>query len=227
MIGTKDKSKTESVWSKPEYDENIYTDYIDSVMRGDSVNQKPSNYVEICHTCSYNPCKCDEINAEKAERLTTATRNAVDALSTESSMHFDAEKNENVYNAECNHGVNRAFCELHGSKELDGMKANEMVSHMRSSPDWEQTALEDVQGLANKGEFIVAGWKNPVPTKSGHVSTIVPGQEDMRVWNDTLRLTPKMAEAGYNKRSWSMPLTGGFGADKHSTTDFYRYKPKY
>lgn len=216
-----DVEKREPIWKKMGSDNYIH------YLLGIKAPEKRDNYVTIeCSICGYDPCNCKEINDEKAEHLTTATRNAINSLSTESSMRFNAEKNKNIYRAECNFSVDKAFRELYGSDELSNVRANEMISHMQTSKDWEVVALNEAQDLANKGEFVVAGWQNSVPSKSGHVATIVPGQETMRLWNNEWQSIPNMAEAGYNNRSYSLPLTGGFGKNKHSTTKFYKYNPK-
>lgn len=141
-------------------------------------------------------------------------------------MYFDAKKNKNVYNAQCNHGVNMAFCELHDSDEFEGMRANEMVKHMKNSPDWELTDMKDVQGFANKGEFVVGGWQDTIPGKSGHVNFAVPGSGTYGGWNGNRQMVPNMMDTGAGKREKSIGVNYTFGEDKQPTTNFYRYNPQ-
>lgn len=80
--------------------------------------------------------------------------------------------------ARCNVGVNLVFKMLSNyTKHLDGMRANDMVKHWRSHPDeWVRLESgEEAQRMANDGWFVVVGWVNPIPGKSGHVAVVVPG----------------------------------------------------
>ncbi len=84
--------------------------------------------------------------------------------------------------AQCNRGVSTAFSKIFNSDALDGMTANEIVEFLSNSENWELVSVDDVQELANDGEFIIAGKQNNEVDdngnkKSGHVAVVVPGEE--------------------------------------------------
>ncbi len=121
--------------------------------------------------------------------------------------------------AKCNIGVYKVFERLTGNNELKDKLANQMVDYWRRSSHWEARRLGEVQGLANKGYFTVAGWQSL--TESGHVSVIVPGRE---VWSEEWKCNvPMTMDTGYGHRWASKALSYGFGKGKKSEVEFYRY----
>lgn len=123
--------------------------------------------------------------------------------------------------AACNIGVNNAFTNLYKSTELKGKKANQLVEYWKSSVNWQQISISQAQQLANKGYFIVAGWKNPTG-RSGHVVVIVPGKETYSPsWRQNV---PRIMDTGPNRRSSDLPLSAGFANDKKNEVLFFKYK---
>ncbi len=99
-----------------------------------------------------------------AAEVTQAAENAVETITEEYGSS----------SAQCNRGVNEAFTEITESEQLKGKTANEIVSHMESSDEFEEVELKDVQDEANEGEIVIAG---KTGTKHGHVAMAVPGDE--------------------------------------------------
>lgn len=129
--------------------------------------------------------------------------------------------------AACNIGVISAFKQLHNnSTELDGMRANDLTRYWSNDTTgrWVQVRLEDTQELANRGEFVVAAWENPVPGEYGHVAVIVPGE---MVSSDKWKtFVPQTMDTGIRKRESKQMLSIGFGPDKKETTKYFKYNPR-
>lgn len=130
--------------------------------------------------------------------------------------------------AVCNYGVQAAFNALFETHELDGEKANEIITYWQNHPEsWEplitsdlQNTLDTVQQVTNNGAFVVAGWQNP-SGESGHVVVIVPG-EMQSGWNG-MRV-PVSMDTGRDMRSELQKLSQGFGKSKKSSILFFKYK---
>ena len=131
--------------------------------------------------------------------------------------------------AKCNIGVYSVFERLTGNTSLTGKTANAIVDHFADSPDWEEIPMDQAQQLANEGNIVMVGWKNPLAsprnTHSGHVAVVVPGEmgqsgEDR--WNCQVPMT---FDVGAGVRQSKNMLTKGLGKDKKATTKFYRYNP--
>lgn len=127
--------------------------------------------------------------------------------------------------AVCNFGVQRMFEALFPNEKPPGMSglANAMAEAWKSNPDhWQAISLSDAQQYANDGYFVVAGYINPNPNRSGHVVVVVPGTETFsKKWGMTL---PCIMDTGAYKRACGIPLSTGFGPDKKSDIKFYYYK---
>ncbi|MGI6218487.1 MAG: hypothetical protein ACOYJE_01280 [Bacteroidaceae bacterium] len=91
-------------------------------------------------------------------------------------QHIISTDEEGEVSARCNQGVSYMFKQCCNSDSLDNMLANQMVDYLGNSPDWQKVPISEVQGLANEGYFVIAGWKNPVAGLSGHVAVAVPGK---------------------------------------------------
>ena len=130
--------------------------------------------------------------------------------------------------AVCNYGVQAAFNALFETHELDGKKANEIITYWQNHPEsWEplitsdlQNTLDTVQQVKNNGAFVVAGWQNP-SGESGHVVVIVPG-EMQSGWKNML--VPICMDTGRDMRSESQRLSSSFGVDKRLGIVFFKYK---
>ena len=126
--------------------------------------------------------------------------------------------------ARCNVGVNLVFKRLsRDTKNLDGMRANDMVKHWRSHPDeWVRLESgEEAQRMANDGWFVVVGWVNPIPGKSGHVAVVVPGGP---ILTNAGEYVPACMDTGCEMRSKKQGLNYSFGKDKRPYVEFYYYK---
>ena len=126
--------------------------------------------------------------------------------------------------ARCNVGVNLVFKMLSNyTKNLDGMRANDMVKHWRSHPDeWVRLESgEEAQRMANDGWFVVVGWVNPIPGESGHVAVVVPGGP---VLTNAGEYVLACMDTGYKMRSKKQGLNYSFGKDKRPYVEFYYYK---
>ena len=115
---------------------------------------------------------------------------------------------------------------IFGSSNLPpGMKgkANEMARAWRNNPKyWQPISLSQAQDYANKGYFVVAGYINPNPNKSGHVVVVVPGTE---VWSDSWGCNvPATMDTGWEKRGSDYHLNDSFSAGKKERVVFYFYK---
>ena len=127
----------------------------------------------------------------------------------------------------CNIGVNHAFQEITGSDELAGMRANEMYDRMSNSPNFTPVHVSEVQGLANRGEIVVAAWKNPSGS-SGHVALAVPGEAvSSGTWEGegarSIGGLPLVMDTGSNKRTESSSVNYSFGKSKQPEVVFFLY----
>lgn len=134
---------------------------------------------------------------------------------TISSVNTMKSKYGNVM-AVCNFGVQQAFKNIFGSSSLPpGMtgRANDMVKAWAENPEyWKPISLEEAQTYANNGYFVVAGYENPNPNKSGHVVVIVPGTATSSPeWKCDV---PQAMDTGANKRSSSVSINWSFGVNK-------------
>ena len=130
--------------------------------------------------------------------------------------------------AKCNIGVYSVFERLTGNTSLTGKTANAIVDHFADSPDWEEIPMDQAQQLANEGNIVMVGWKNPLAsprnTHSGHVAVVVPGemQESGKdSWNCKVPVT---FDVGKGVRQSRDKLTFGFGQSKKAGSKFYIYK---
>lgn len=101
--------------------------------------------------------------------------------------------------------------------------ATDMVKYWKNNPDkWQRIKMSEAQALANQGYFVVAGWENPNPQKSGHVVVVVPGEEvNGGKWAPKV---PVVLEMGPRKREVKYPINGSFGKDKRANVLFFYYK---
>lgn len=120
-------------------------------------------------------------------------------------------------NAACNVGVREAHKYLYPlCKELENKRANDMVKYWRNSPNWVKIPTSVAQSYANLGYFVVGGWYNNIPGKSGHVVVVVPGQEE--------RGYPIVMDTGINMRNEKQRFTQSFRTNKRPNVEFYYYK---
>lgn len=151
---------------------------------------------------------------------TTAVKNAAkNAVSTINRLY-------GTKDSYCNYGVQQAFKNIFGSSNLPpGMKgkANEMARAWRNNPKyWQPISLSQAQDYANKGYFVVAGYINPNPNKSGHVVVIMPGTAVYSSkWGCNVPMT---MDTGYKKRWDYKFLSNSFGPDKKNNITYYFYK---
>lgn len=133
-------------------------------------------------------------------------------------------KEHGKYKAICNLSVQETFRNLFG--ELPSYMnnlANEMISEWRKRPqNWIPIKLSEAQELANKGYFVVVGWKNPNAGSSGHVAVVVPGTEiRSSSWGGTV---PVILEMGKGRRYPKKGLNYGFHHDKKPQIEIFYYK---
>lgn len=90
----------------------------------------------------------------------------------------------------CNQAV-RFIAEKMGYRGFRSMLANQMVAHMKSSPDWLAIKLDQAQIYANQGHLVVAGLQDQ---PHGHVAVIRPGVADFSgKWESA---APKVVNVG-------------------------------
>ena len=154
-------------------------------------------------------------NQKPVKDITQAASDAVDKVLKD--------HNNDRKTAHCNEGVRNAFYNLFQSKELYNMCANDMVKYWKSHPEkWEVIRMEEAQGLANQGFFVVAGWIN---TKgSGHVCLIVPGKATTGNLNECRIKIPNTMDTGANMKEKSQLINCSFGKKKHKEVIFFKYK---
>lgn len=132
--------------------------------------------------------------------------------------------------AVCNLGVQNHFQATFPRQHPPGMNglANEMVRAWRNSPrswvriqgkDLKET-LQMVKERVNAGLYVVAGWENKIPNKSGHVVVVLPVQgRPSRYWGTEM---PKVMDTGQNKRG-ACYLDESFGKNKIPDVEYYYY----
>ena len=161
------------------------------------------------------------------EKMSSAAKNAIEYV-----LGLDAEEGTSKDQPRCNQGVAKMFESLTGKKDLNNMRANDMIDYMRSSPEWvkiEKTSdiaasLKSIQDMANKGYFIIASWQNAIPGESGHVSVILPGTS-MHESGTYDCYVPYTLDTGPYRRSEKTALSMGYGVDKWNDMEFFYYKP--
>lgn len=133
--------------------------------------------------------------------------------------------------AVCNLGVQNHFQTTFPGQHPPGMdgRANEMVSTWRINPrfwvriqgkDLRET-LQMVKERVNAGLYVVAGWENKIPNKSGHVVVVLPGEgKPSKRWGAEM---PKVMDTGQDKRGTHYFLDNSFGPDKIPNIEFYYY----
>ena len=101
--------------------------------------------------------------------------------------------------------------------------ANEMISEWKKRPqNWIPIKLSEAQELANKGYFVVVGWKNPNAGSSGHVAVVVPGTGiRSSSWGG---MVPVILEMGKGRRYPKKGLNYGFHHDKKPQMEIFYYK---
>lgn len=153
------------------------------------------------------------MNSEDADKLTKAAENAVKNVTEE----YGTES------AQCNRGVNNAFTELTGSTELANKNANDMVSTLETSANFEPvTSLEKAQEIANDGGIVIAGKKEE--TGSGHVVLVVPGEiVNSSFWKGKV---PVVMDTGWGKRDKKIAISYSWVASDKSGVKFYHYNPQ-
>ncbi|MDR0982092.1 MAG: hypothetical protein LBM07_02455 [Culturomica sp.] len=117
----------------------------------------------------------------------------------------------------CNKGVNAMFKQLFNSDELEGMFANNMISHWDSTAHWVTVnSLEEAQQLANEGHFVVAGRKEK---GNGHVVVVVPGEMvSSGNWGGRV---PVVMDTGENRRYTKKGV--GYSWTEKGGVKFYKY----
>lgn len=132
--------------------------------------------------------------------------------------------------AVCNLGVQNHFQTTFPGQHPPGMdgRANVMVRAWRASPknwvriqgkDFRET-LQMVKERVNAGLYVVAGWENKIPNKSGHVVVVLPGKWQ---YDDKLNVEmPLTMDTGEKKRG-IYTLNKSFGPNKIQNVEFYYY----
>lgn len=128
--------------------------------------------------------------------------------------------------AVCNFGVQTAFKAVFGNTNLPpGMtgRANDMVKAWENNPKyWQAITMAEAQDYANQGYFVVAGYINPIPGRSGHVVVIVPGEEKYSdSWGSNV---PNTMDTGRNRREKKQWLSQSFRVSQKNDVYFYYYK---
>lgn len=161
------------------------------------------------------------------EKITSAAKNAIEYV-----LNLDAQEKTGNGKPRCNQGVAKMFESLTGKKNLNNMRANDMIDYMRSSPEWVKiqktsdiaASLKSIQDMANKGHFIIASWQNGIPGESGHVSVIMRGNDMLYSRNYGCDV-PYTLDTGPGRRTDNCGLNYGFGANKWNDMEFFYYKP--
>jgi hypothetical protein len=172
-----------------------------------------------------NPLWFSDVAGDSAlnnsSKITEAATNAVKSVI--------ASDNGETTPAKCNIGVKCAFNEITGSKELNGMKANEMHDFMHSSKNFETIDVANAQEAANNGEVVIASYKSL--SGSGHVALVVPGKAaTLGTWNgkpaSSIGGIPLVMDTGAGKREESQSVNYSFGKSIQGEVVFYKYKPQ-
>jgi hypothetical protein len=77
------------------------------------------------------------------------------------------------FQTKCNFGL-QAIARGMGCKELEGMRANEIIAHAAMGANWRVDTWERAVLHALEGRFAFMGWSNPAAGASGHVATVAP-----------------------------------------------------
>lgn len=97
---------------------------------------------------------------------------------------------------DCNRFVNYV-CQKLGYKQFDGLRANQIFDRLLESRDWLEVASENAIYYSNRGYLVVAAWKNPDASKSGHVAIVRPGEGvTSQKWHYIEPKVPKVANVG-------------------------------
>lgn len=98
---------------------------------------------------------------------------------------------------DCNRFVN-FVAERMGYTGLAGIRANDIVDHLKANKsNFLEISMESAKFYADKGYFVVAAWKNPDATKSGHVAVVRPGEAvTSNKWGVKEPKVPKIANVG-------------------------------
>jgi hypothetical protein len=77
---------------------------------------------------------------------------------------------------DCNRFVNDVASQL-GYKKFGGLRANEMYDFLTNNKqEWIPCEGQSAAHYAAMGLLVIAAWKNPDATKSGHVAVVLPGK---------------------------------------------------
>jgi len=100
---------------------------------------------------------------------------------------------------DCNRFVNDVASQL-GYPKFKGMRANAMFDFLTNTPqEWVACAGQSAAHYAGMGFLVIAAWKNPDPSKSGHVCVVLPGKcVGSNKWGipHTAPAVPKVANVG-------------------------------
>lgn len=137
--------------------------------------------------------------------------------------------------AACNVGVGLHFEKLTGNKSLRSknypedhfMDSNEMYNHFLTSKDWKEIhGPAGLQNLANEGYFIAGSWYEPQIDPTGHVFSIIRGEEEYSgSWEC---MVPRTMDSGAKNR-WptktekAKSLAYSLGKDKKAGAKYFIY----
>jgi len=97
---------------------------------------------------------------------------------------------------DCNRFVHEVCVRL-GFAGFEGLKANKMFEFMKNDDHWLSVSGATGQYYANLGGLVLASWKNPDQTKSGHIAVVRPGMATTSdQWNVNTKDVPKIANVG-------------------------------
>ena len=176
---------------------------------------------DICSYCMKNGCDRTCIIPDGSitsklvdpQKLSDAAKNTVN--------YITATYGESA--AYCNIGVAKFFKTVYEKDLLSGMLANDMIDYWNNNPlMWDPITMSEAQGLANQGNFVVAGWKNPDSLRSGHVVVVVPGEEQYSPkWGGYV---PNVMDTGEDKRYDKVMISVCFGVNKKDNIVYFKYK---
>lgn len=98
---------------------------------------------------------------------------------------------------DCNRFVNYV-CKKMGNSDFEGLVANQIYDRLHErNREWLEVTTDNSIYYANKGYLVVAAWKNPDQTKSGHVAIVRPGEGvTSGKWKYAKPMVPKVANVG-------------------------------